>query len=153
MKTRAPSGDGEPALRGTQRLPWRICGPGFQPLHPELVPEERPEVIRGQLARSFVVSDYEVEYAGTTRVPGYQKFLLENLLLNFLSRPHFIAYETNHATNARLRSLRNLGVPLLGWTIREKAEYEEAKGRFDNLIVDAVLFAMAGEPGIRGLKN
>jgi glycerophosphoryl diester phosphodiesterase len=117
----------------------------FNPFTLNWFRKNAPEVIRGQLAGSFVVSDYEVEYAGTTRVPGYQKFLLENLLLNFLSRPHFIAYETNHATNARLRSLRNLGVPLLGWTIREKAEYEEAKGRFDNLIVDAVLFAMAGE--------
>lgn len=103
-----------------------------------------PEVIRGQLSGSFTVSDYEVEYAGTTRLPGYQKFLLENLLLNFTSRPHFIAYKVNHATNARLRSLRKLGVPLLGWTIKEKAEYEKAKGKFDNLIMDPVISEITG---------
>ncbi|NLZ43443.1 MAG: glycerophosphodiester phosphodiesterase [Clostridia bacterium] len=117
----------------------------FNPFTLNWFRKNAPEVIRGQLSGSFVVSDYEVEYAGTTRVPWYQRFLLENLLLNFLSRPHFIAYEVDHATNARLRSLRKLGVPVLGWTIREKAEYEEAKGKFDNLIVDAVLFDIAGE--------
>src|SRR5690554_115925 len=98
-----------------------------------------PEVLRGQLSGSFVVSDYEMEYAGTTRLPWYKKFLLENLLLNFESRPHFISYEVNNTTTARLKSMKKLKVPLLGWTIKHKTEYDEAKEKFDNLILDSVI--------------
>ena len=111
----------------------------FNPFTLRWFRQHAPEVIRGQLAGSFAVSDYEVEYAGATRLPWYKKLVLEHLLLNFISRPHFIVYEINNATPGRLERLKKLGVPLLGWTVRTKAEYEAVKGKFDNLIVDAVL--------------
>ena len=87
----------------------------------------------------FAVSDYDVEFAGTTRLPWYKRFLLENLLLNTVSRPHFISYEVAHASNTRLRRLKNLGVPLLGWTVRAKEEYHRVRENFDNLIVESFL--------------
>lgn len=111
----------------------------FNPFTLNWFRKNAPEVLRGQLSGGFTVSDYDMEYAGTTRLPWYQRFLLENLLLNFMSRPHFIAYEVNKTTNARLNSLRKLGVPLLGWTIKQQAEYDEAKEKFDNLILDSVI--------------
>ncbi|NLY88989.1 MAG: glycerophosphodiester phosphodiesterase [Firmicutes bacterium] len=111
----------------------------FNPFTLNWFRKNAPEVLRGQLAGSFAVSDYDVEYAGTTRLPWYQRVLLGNLLLNFMSRPHFIAYEVNHATGPRLKSMRKLGVPLLGWTIKQKDEYEKAKGKFDNFILDSVI--------------
>lgn len=95
-----------------------------------------PEVLRGQLSGSFIISDYEVEYAGTTRLPGHKRFLLKNLLLNFESRPNFIAYEVNNTSDKRIKSLKKLGAPVLGWTIKEQAMYEKAKYEYDNLIVD-----------------
>src|SRR5690554_5306734 len=97
----------------------------FNPFTLQWFRKNAPGILRGQLAGGFAVSDYDLEYAGTTRLPWYQKLLLENLLLNFLSRPHFIAYNVDDATGARLKSMRKLGVPLLGWTIKEKAEYEK----------------------------
>jgi len=108
----------------------------FNPFTLQWFKNNAPEVIRGQLAGSFWVSDYEVEWAGTTRLPWYKKILLRNLLLNFVSRPHFIAYEAKNLSTVRLRSLRRLGVPILGWTVKTKAEYEEAKTKFNNLIVE-----------------
>ncbi|HEY8392527.1 MAG TPA: glycerophosphodiester phosphodiesterase family protein [Capillibacterium sp.] len=111
----------------------------FNPFTVQWFRQNAPEVIRGQLAGGFEVSDYDVEYAGTTRLSWYKRLVLENLLLNFISRPHFIAYEIHNASQGRLKRLKKLGVPLLGWTVKTKAEYEEYKDKFDNLIVDAVL--------------
>ncbi|HHW12700.1 MAG TPA: glycerophosphodiester phosphodiesterase [Firmicutes bacterium] len=111
----------------------------FNPFTLQWFRQNAPEVPRGQLAGSFEVSDYEVEYAGTTRLPWYKKIVLEHLLLNFISRPHFIAYEIKNTSPDRLARLKKLGIPLLGWTVKNKAEYEEYKGKFDNLIIDAVL--------------
>lgn len=96
-----------------------------------------PHVLRGQLSGSFAVSDDEVEFAGTTRLPGYQKYLLSNLLLNFISRPNFIAYEIKNTDMAKLESLKKLGVPILGWTIKSAEDYQETKHVFDNFIVES----------------
>ncbi|NLM36971.1 MAG: hypothetical protein GX202_02450 [Firmicutes bacterium] len=123
-------------LQGYQG-PYAIMS--FNPFTLQWFRKNAPEVLRGQLAGSFIVSDYEVEYAGTTRLPWYKKILLENLFLNFISRPHFVVYEINNTTPTRLERLKKLGVPLLGWTVKSKAEYEASKGKFDNLIVDAIL--------------
>ncbi|NLW56067.1 MAG: glycerophosphodiester phosphodiesterase [Firmicutes bacterium] len=112
----------------------------FNPFTLQWFRRNAPEIIRGQLAGSFLVSDYDVEWAGTTRLPWYKKILLKNLLLNFVSRPHFIAYEAPNISVGRLRSLRKLGVPLLGWTIKTKDEYEEAKAKFNNLIVEGSFY-------------
>jgi len=95
-----------------------------------------PEVLRGQLSGSFIVSDYEVEYAGTTRLPWHKRFLLSNLLLNFASRPNFIAYEINNTDIKALKNVKKLGVPLLGWTVRDRAEYERVKDICDNFITE-----------------
>ena len=111
----------------------------FNPFTLQWFRQNAPEILRGQLAGSFEVSDYDVEFAGTTRLPWYKRLVLENMLLNFISRPQFISYEINNTSTARLKTLKRMGVPLLGWTVKTKAEYLEAKEIFDNLIVDAVL--------------
>lgn len=117
----------------------------FNPFTLNWFRKNAPTVLRGQLAGSFVVSDYDVEFAGTSRLPWYKRFLLENLLLNMVSRPHFISYEVAHTSNARLKSLRNLGVPLLGWTVRVKEEYDKVRENFDNLIVESFVEELSNE--------
>lgn len=95
-----------------------------------------PEVLRGQLSGTFIVSDYEVEYAGTTRLPWYKRFVLSNMLMNFESRPNFIAYEIKNDGYKAFKRLKKLGVPVLGWTVDSKEAYEMAKNECDNFIVD-----------------
>ena len=107
----------------------------FNPYSVAWFRKNAPEVLRGQLSGSFEVSDYDVEYAGTTRLPWYQKILLSNLLLNFESRPNFIAYEINNNID-KLNILRKLDVPVLGWTVKSVEEYESVKSVFDNFIVE-----------------
>lgn len=95
-----------------------------------------PTVLRGQLAGSFIVSDYEVEYGGTTRLPWYKRFLLSNMLMNFESRPNFIAYEIDNDGYKSFNGLKKLGVPVLGWTVDSNSTYQKVKDQCDNLIVD-----------------
>ncbi len=110
----------------------------FNPYTLKWFRENAPDVLRGQLSGSFIISDYEVEYAGTTRLPWYKKFLLSNLLLNFESKPNFISYEIKNTDIDTFVSLKKLGVPILGWTIETKEEYQKVKDYFDNFIVDTV---------------
>jgi len=108
----------------------------FNPYTVSWFRKNAPDVLRGQLSGSFVVSNYEVEYAGTTRLPWYKRFILSNLLLNFESRPNFIAYEINNTDIETFKNLRKLDVPILGWTIRENVEYEKIKNVCDNFITE-----------------
>jgi len=110
----------------------------FNPYTLKWFRENAPDVLRGQLSGSFIISDYEVEYAGTTRLPWYKKFLLSNLLLNFESKPNFISYEIKNTDIDTFVSLKKLGVRILGWTIETKEEYQRVKDYFDNFIVDTV---------------
>ncbi len=110
----------------------------FNPYTLKWFKENSPDVLRGQLSGSFIISDYEVEYEGTTRLPWYKKFLLSNLLLNFESKPNFISYEIENTDIDTFVSLKKLGVPILGWTIETKEEYQRVKDYFDNFIVDTV---------------
>jgi len=110
----------------------------FNPFSVKWFKDNAPEVVRGQLAGSFVVSDYEVEYQGTTRLPWYKSFLLSNLLLNFASKPNFIAYETENVKTSTLKGIQKLDVPVLGWTIDSQEEYDNFKQYFDNFICDEV---------------
>ncbi|MHC1719390.1 MAG: glycerophosphodiester phosphodiesterase family protein [Clostridiaceae bacterium] len=108
----------------------------FNPYSLKWFRQNAPEVLRGQLSGSFIISDYEHEYAGTTRLPWYKKFILSNLLMDFESKPNFIVYETENVGNNTLEDLKKLGVPVLGWTIDNKEEYQKVKKYFDNFVVE-----------------
>jgi len=110
----------------------------FNPYTLKWFRKNAPGVLRGQISGSFVVSDYDVEYAGTMRLPWYEKFLLSNLLLDFESKPNFINYEIKNTDINTIKNLKKIGVPILGWTIDNKAEYERVKNYFDNFIVNTV---------------
>jgi glycerophosphoryl diester phosphodiesterase len=99
-----------------------------------------PHILRGQLSGSFEVSDEEVEKAGTSKLPWYKKVLLSNLLLNFVSRPNFIAYEVNNMDINTVKRIKELGVPVLGWTVRDAAVYQKFKGECDNFITEVFDF-------------
>ena len=71
------------------------------------------------------------------RIPGEERrgisfFLGAHLMLNWLSRPHFIAYEHSSAGNGSFRLIKRLfHPPLAVWTVRSAAEYRRLKSRWD----------------------
>lgn len=104
----------------------------FNPLSLSTVKKEYPEIPRGILSQRY----YEYEQY---RKPLY--FLLQTLLLNFLCRPAFIAYDHRHARAFGLRFIRTVfGTPTLAWTVRSADEEKEArKNKFDGIIFENYL--------------
>ncbi len=101
----------------------------FNPLSLRVVKGRLPEIPRGILSHRY----YEYE---PFRKPLY--FLLQSLLLNFLCRPAFIAYDHRHSRAFGLRFVRGLfDVPTLAWTVRSLEEEEAArKNGFDGIIFE-----------------
>lgn len=104
----------------------------FNPMSLKVVKEEYPEISRGILSHRY----YEYE---KSRKPLF--FLLQSLLLNFLCRPAFIAYDHRHADAFGLRFVRAFfKVPTIAWTVRSAEEEKVArKNGFDGIIFENYL--------------
>lgn len=105
------------------------CMESFNPLGVFWYRRHHREVVRGQLADAF---HREKEYKGVLF------FILENLLLNFLTKPDFVAYNHKHADMLSRKIcrgwFRNMAA---AWTIKNEKELEEAKKHFDIYIFDS----------------
>ena len=65
------------------------------------------------------------------------KLILSNLLLNWASSPHFIAYDVNALPNLPTTiASRIFKCPLLAWTVRTPADRQRALQHADNIIFD-----------------
>lgn len=104
----------------------------FNPISLKVVKENAPEFVRGILSHRY----YEYE---KSRKPLF--FLLQSLLLNFLCRPAFIAYDHRHAKSFALRFIRGFfDVPTIAWTVRSAEEEAVArKNGFDGIIFENYL--------------
>jgi glycerophosphoryl diester phosphodiesterase len=86
-----------------------------------------PEVVRGQLSCDFREEDLFF----------LKKLMLRNLLMNWKSVPHFLSYDVRCLPFWAVRRLRSLGVPVLGWTVRSRAEHLSAQPHVDNIIFES----------------
>ena len=104
----------------------------FNPMSLKVVKDEYPEIPRGILSHRYF------EYK-KSRKPLF--FLLQSLLLNFLCRPAFIAYDHRHADAFGLRFVRAFyKVPTIAWTVRSAEEEKAArKNGFDGIIFENYL--------------
>lgn len=95
----------------------RFCIESFDPFALMDVRKLRPDFCRGQLSMNF-----EKDRAG---LPFYKRFIVTNLLLNFLTRPDFIAYkfEDRHKLSPRLCETLWHAQPVR-WTIRTKQDLD-----------------------------
>lgn len=84
------------------------------------------EIPRGQLSGGFE----------DTTLAWYKKFLLSNLLLNGVSKPHFIAYESQKIPNLATGLARLKKIPLLAWTLRDEEEQQRVEKHVDNVIFE-----------------
>lgn len=89
------------------------------------------EVVRGQLSSNFRKDD------GRKSVFF---FLLTHLLLNFWTKPDFIAYNHKFMQEPGRRICRKLfRNPAAAWTIRSYEELERARGEFDVFIFESFM--------------
>lgn len=107
----------------------------FSPLILRWLKKHSPETIRGQLVGA------RVAYLAT--MGPAVAFILSRLLLNFLARPDFVAYDVEavHFTAPKIQR-HFFHTPLAAWTIRDEAAYRACISRgespiFENFIPKA----------------
>ena len=102
----------------------------FNPFALKVVKEARPDVMRGFLSSLYMKSE---KYKGKLL---YR--LLQNLLLNFIMRPDFIAYDKEGYSVPNLRFIRRVfGTTLIAWTVKSQKEDNDAIARgFDTVIFE-----------------
>lgn len=111
------------------RYKGQYCIESFNPLVLLWYKKNRPSIIRGQLSSNLNKDKEE----------GNKKlyFILSNLLLNFLTKPDFIAYNHIHTNMLSFSICRKLyHVPMFAWTIQSQEALEESKASFDYFIFD-----------------
>ena len=105
------------------------CIESFDPRCLMWLKKNRPEIVRGQLSHAFLKPG---EDGGQGLV---MRFVLQNLLLNFTTRPDFIAYRMAHRRALSVQLCRRIyKVREVNWTIKTKEEMEEAE-RLGNLVI------------------
>ena len=115
--------------------PGMYCIESFNPLAVLWYRRNRKEVARGQLSDAFL---REGEYGGGLY------FLLQNLLLNWLAKPDFVAYNRKYPRILSRRICRGLyRNTAAAWTVKSQEQMEEAKKYFDVFIFDSFVPAEA----------
>ena len=97
-----------------------FCVESFDPRCIYWLRKHRPDIIRGQLTENYCASP-------TSKLPWLIKMILRHQVLNFLTRPDFVAYkfaDRKTISNTICRKLwRAQGVT---WTLKTLEEYETA---------------------------
>lgn len=96
------------------------CIESFDPRCLMWLRKNRPEIIRGQLAANFLRSKDSGQGA-------VLDFLLSNLLLNFLTRPDFVAYKFQDRKDPAPRLCAKLHrIQSVSWTLQSQQELDAA---------------------------
>lgn len=107
------------------------CIESFNPLGLFWYRRHRGRVVRGQLSEGFL---RQKDFSGALY------FILQNLLLNWLTKPDFIAYNHKHHDVLSRRLCRRLyRNTAAAWTIKSREELEAARQHFDIFIFDSFL--------------
>lgn len=106
------------------------CIESFNPLALSWYKKNRPEVVRGQLSTKF-----------TGKKGGAPSkllnFALQNLLLNFLSKPDFIAFDYKHSGMFSFSLARSLfKVPTVAYTLTLNEHIVDNSKKFDLFIFE-----------------
>lgn len=107
------------------------CVESFDPLVVRWFKKHAPQVVRGQLA--WNKRDSKGKYK------SLERFVAGHLMLNFLSRPDFVAYGYKTDQCFSFRVMRNLFRPMLAaWTVRSQEDLEQLRTRYDLQIFEAI---------------
>lgn len=98
----------------------------FHPLAVNWFRKNRPSVVRGQLSATLFRHGKRI----------FAMFIVENMLLNFLARPDFVAYDYHHKNSYSFALCRLFHRPYtVSWTVKD-AEGLKASHRFDGVIFE-----------------
>lgn len=114
----------EAACKALQGYRGAYCVESFHPLAMYYFRKNAPETVRGQLASG------SRHNKGESSLPVH--LAMKYLLVNCISRPHFVAYSVPEDKTPSMWLMKNLFKPLLAaWTIRDQYTLDECKGVYD----------------------
>ena len=121
----------EQVYRLVEPFAGTVCVESFDPRLLRWFRVHAPEVFRGQLA-------YDPTKKGEKQGPRYR--IGAHLLMNFLSRPDFVAYDHETDRNLSFRLMRILfHPPVAAWTVRSEDTSKKLQGRYDVQIFEGFL--------------
>lgn len=107
-----------------------LCVQSFNPRALKWFRKNAPEVLRGQLSSNFMINK---------EAPKSARFILSNMLANFISRPDFYSYQYDIKKSFGYVASKGLfKVPTFAWTLRDEKDYKENLPKYDNLIFDSI---------------
>lgn len=92
------------------------CVESFDPRVIMWIKKHRPNVVRGQLSC----------HISSKSIHGKKAVFMTNLMMNFISRPHFVAYKFQERNNMSLRLNCLFGADIYFWTIRDMESAKQA---------------------------
>lgn len=105
------------------------CIQSFNPFALMWYKKHRPDIMRGQLSSNFI-KDKE---SGNMII----YWLLQNLLLNFITKPDFISYNYQYRHMISFKLCHKLyGIKTFAWTIQSQETLEKCSDDFDVFIFD-----------------
>ena len=127
------------------RYQGAYCIESFHPMVVSWYRRHRPSVIRGQLSTNFKEKAKSFpDLAEDTRKIGKRMmvalWMVRHLLVNFIGRPDFIAYEYCHKYNlSRLLCQKLYGALSVAWTVRSLEEMKKSSDAFSLFIFEKFL--------------
>ena len=110
----------EAVCRALEDYRGLYCIESFDPRCIRWLNKNRPHIVRGQLSENFFKDK-------TTRLPAVLRFVLDNLLANFLTKPDFIAYKFEDRRALSLRLCKELWkVQPVSWTLCNRKDFDTA---------------------------
>jgi glycerophosphoryl diester phosphodiesterase len=127
IKNRGEVGPLEVAVvRELAGYPGDFAIQSFNPYSLAAVRDANPRIPRGQLASGFEGEN----------LAFHEVFVLRSLLMNWKSRPDFIAYDLKALPTLGTRLQQFRGRPLIGWTAYDPHDIEHAETHCDGVIFD-----------------
>ena len=93
--------------------------------------KHEPHVMRGQLGENYLKTGVQMNKG--------LLFILQNLLINFLTRPDFIAWNYEFRNSISFRLCCSLGALPVAWTIKNQEQLDNAKKIYCAYIFDSFI--------------
>jgi glycerophosphoryl diester phosphodiesterase len=104
-----------------------LCVIGFNPYSHAWFADRYPGVLRG-------LDSYS--YAQAANMAETQRRSFAALEHVEIARPHFLALGLDMLPSPKAQALRDEGMPVVAWTVRERAQWDAVKDGCDNLIFE-----------------
>ncbi|MFV0527845.1 MAG: glycerophosphodiester phosphodiesterase family protein [Lachnospiraceae bacterium] len=104
----------------------------FQPLAVRWFLKQRPKILRGMLLTNF--------HKAQGKQAWIISFIMGNSLLNFCTRPDFLAYNKNHRyTLSNIICQKLYGITSAVWTIRSQEELDKLNRQYEMIVFEGFI--------------